>query len=162
MRSNRPNWSDFRVVECAPGTHIGEIVFKDHDVAGRRYYRECNTCGYTKQPKLSEVDTSVAIPHRGIADARRAAMLEAYNAAVAASHDAWLEEHSAYLQTEQWRSLRAKVIDRDKGQCQGCLDRPGTHVHHMTYDRWQRELLIDLVLLCSACHERYHAKEDVA
>lgn len=74
----------------------------------------------------------------------------------AAKRKAWLERHDVYLQSPEWRALQAKVRQRDKGICQGCLDAPGTEVHHMTYDRWTRELLTDLVLFCHSCHTRFH------
>lgn len=73
---------------------------------------------------------------------------------------AWFKEHDAYLQTDAWKALRRKVIDRESGLCQGCRDTRGAHVHHLTYARWKRELLIDLVLLCEACHDLAHEKRE--
>lgn len=68
----------------------------------------------------------------------------------------WFSAHSAYLRSEAWQRLRALVIQRDQGRCQGCWTAGARHVHHLTYQRWRRELLLDLVLLCEACHERIH------
>lgn len=68
----------------------------------------------------------------------------------------WFKGHNEYLRSPEWKRLRQLVIKRDKGICQGCLLADGTQVHHLTYVRHKRELLIDLVLLCDACHERAH------
>lgn len=74
----------------------------------------------------------------------------------------WFREHDAYLQTEAWRALRRKVIERENGLCQGCRERRGFHVHHLTYARWKHELLIDLALLCEQCHDRAHDDRDLS
>ena len=75
---------------------------------------------------------------------------------------AWLQEHDAYLRSPEWRALREKVIDRESGLCQGCRAALGTQVHHLTYARWRRELLIDLALLCDDCHHAAHDKRESA
>ena len=33
------------------------------------------------------------------------------------------------------------------------------HVHHCTYANYGEERLEDLIMLCSACHERFHFPE---
>ncbi len=71
----------------------------------------------------------------------------------------WFREHDAYLKTDKWRMKRAKVIQRCRGTCEGCMDAPVQHVHHLSYDHWKDELLFELVGLCEPCHERAHGRE---
>jgi hypothetical protein len=74
----------------------------------------------------------------------------------AAERRAWLASHDAYLQTDKWRSLRARVLRRDNGICQGCLVQNATQVHHLSYAHWRDELLFELTSLCDACHTKAH------
>jgi hypothetical protein len=66
------------------------------------------------------------------------------------------ERYSAYLLSPAWRALRAKVLERDKHTCQGCLVARATQVHHRTYERIYSEMLFDLVSVCDACHKKIH------
>lgn len=64
----------------------------------------------------------------------------------------------------RWLALRAKVLDRDGGQCQLCKSTYGRLVvHHRTYTGgyhprrpWVTPQK-DLVTLCHRCHERLEA-----
>jgi hypothetical protein len=51
--------------------------------------------------------------------------------------DNWRLQHAEYLQTNQWKTIRQKVLKRDNYLCQGCLEKPATEVHHKTYENWQ-------------------------
>jgi 5-methylcytosine-specific restriction endonuclease McrA len=68
-----------------------------------------------------------------------------------------------YLKSKAWKAKRAKVIFRDGGQCQSvrakrkCGSRHKIEVHHLTYERFGRERLSDLVCLCEDCHKAVHA-----
>lgn len=64
--------------------------------------------------------------------------------------------HDGYLGSAQWKALRAKVFKRAQGVCEGCASAPATEVHHLTYARWGREMLFDLVAICEACHDAVH------
>lgn len=68
-------------------------------------------------------------------------------------------QHAKYLQSEAWKTKRAKVLERAKGICEGCLEQRATQVHHLTYEHWQDELLFELVAICRDCHVRAHAKD---
>jgi hypothetical protein len=70
------------------------------------------------------------------------------------------EFHIAYqqhLKTPEWRNLCRLVKERARNRCERC----GPHVisvgkcavHHLTYERFMRELLTDLQLLCSHHHQ---------
>ena len=133
--------------------------------------RQCTSCGSVVGPWLKKTRENANAPawDEHLQDAwweRAKLVIEGKRAEAdqerSAEHRAWLLEHDAYLRTPEWADLRAKVIRREKGLCQGCMEVRGTEVHHMTYVRWKRELLTDLVLYCRSCHERYHATSKVA
>jgi len=67
-------------------------------------------------------------------------------------------EYDAYLLTSKWKTLRAKVIDRENGLCQGCREKRIQEVHHLTYANFGDELLFQLAGLCSDCHSKAHRK----
>jgi 5-methylcytosine-specific restriction endonuclease McrA len=60
--------------------------------------------------------------------------------------------YKIYLNSPAWRSLRLKILARDRYICQLCGKRKATEVHHLTYERIGRELENDLISLCSICH----------
>ena len=68
-------------------------------------------------------------------------------------------EHVAYLDSDEWKALRLKVLKRDDYLCQGCLTEKATEVHHMTYRHWKEEFAWELYAVCRSCHERYHENE---
>jgi len=63
-----------------------------------------------------------------------------------------------YLQTEHWKLLREKCIRRAKCLCQLCNQGGTLNVHHRTYERRGCEFLKDLIVLCRACHAKFHDK----
>lgn len=77
----------------------------------------------------------------------------------AAADKAWRERYNAHMNSPEWFALRRKVLDRAGGTCEGCGVRKATQVHHLTYARLGREMLFDLVAVCSQCHESIHAEE---
>ncbi|MFA4900889.1 MAG: hypothetical protein WC563_15330 [Brevundimonas sp.] len=74
-------------------------------------------------------------------------------------HSAWLIEYNDYLASDVWAKRREAILKRDEGLCQGCLRRPATQVHHLTYAHWKNELAFELLSLCKLCHEKVHGKE---
>lgn len=65
----------------------------------------------------------------------------------------FLQAHSKYLKTDEWRKKRELVLKRDKNLCQSCLDRNATEVHHLSYKFWRNEPLFDLISVCKPCHD---------
>jgi hypothetical protein len=65
---------------------------------------------------------------------------------------AWWAKYNEYLRSPKWASKRRVVLGRDL-DCQACLDRPSTQVHHLTYDHVFDEPLFDLVGVCAPCHD---------
>lgn len=66
-------------------------------------------------------------------------------------------QYEEYLRNSpNWQRLRAAVLKRDRGVCQGCLSTAATEVHHTTYVHIYEELAYELVSVCRDCHERAH------
>ena len=64
--------------------------------------------------------------------------------------------YKAHLASAKWRALRAAVIERERGRCQGCGAMGASDVHHASYDHFGDEFLFELQLLCRCCHDRWH------
>lgn len=64
------------------------------------------------------------------------------------------QAYTRYIGSPQWRKLCRRVRDRAHNRCEKCGVLHGRlEVHHLTYERFQNELIADLLLLCVACHE---------
>jgi hypothetical protein len=61
-----------------------------------------------------------------------------------------------YLQSEEWKIIRDKVIERDNGICLHCKIKPAQEVHHKHYKTIYKETLGDLESVCSDCHRAIH------
>ena len=123
---------------------------------------QCLVCGYYRAVKASEAVNPVPYDdtisqeffksQRDSYERKRAAQERALEAEQAE----WWRRYNEHLRSDAWKALRAKVIKRESGLCQGCREQRGTQTHHLTYARVGRELLTDLVLVCDACHELAH------
>ncbi len=57
------------------------------------------------------------------------------------------------------RDLRRTVLQCASGHCEDCGERlrqGWTHIHHETYERYGKENLADLLVLCVPCHAKRH------
>ena len=65
-----------------------------------------------------------------------------------------------YLQSEHWKAFRLKALERASYACQLCnrkqKDGVTLHVHHRSYTRIGHEDEMDVVVLCSECHKKFH------
>jgi 5-methylcytosine-specific restriction endonuclease McrA len=67
------------------------------------------------------------------------------------------EVYKAFINSPEWKAIRARVIFRDGGMCRRCRSRYRLEVHHLTYVRFGgRERLSDLLTLCEHCHQAEH------
>lgn len=114
--------------------HYGEIVSKSKYAA---YVREC------KRKKL------VPLLYDLWLEQGRGGESES-------SDDQWVD-YDAYMQSDEWKSIREARLKKDNYRCHLCGGTDNLVVHHLTYDRLGREKLSDLITLCSACHEKQHA-----
>lgn len=67
--------------------------------------------------------------------------------------DNWFKEYGDYLNSNEWKDKRLKVLERDNYLCQSCRINKATEVHHLTYNHKGHEPLFDLVSVCKDCHE---------
>lgn len=68
----------------------------------------------------------------------------------------------AYLQSPEWKDIRALVLDRSGGRCEGCAKRRARDVHHLSYAHLYDEFLFELVAVCRRCHVRWHAQSQTS
>ena len=68
------------------------------------------------------------------------------------------EEYKEYLNSDHWKSIRLKALDRAGYRCQLCSSKQHLNVHHNTYKNRGNEDLKDLVVLCRECHAKFHDK----
>ena len=71
-----------------------------------------------------------------------------------------MENYNEYLQSEHWKILRRKALERDMYRCCSCKTYQNIQVHHKFY----RENLLDslpedLETLCEYCHCKKHGIE---
>jgi len=139
----------------------GEVRWRVNAGGARYYVRQCLDCGAStgnliasaaalaggRKPQPFDLDAET----RG-----REAADRAYAERAATRRHAFWDWYTDYLQSDAWRAKRTQALKRDKGLCQGCLDRPATQVHHLTYAHVGAELLFELISICDDCHERAH------
>lgn len=66
-------------------------------------------------------------------------------------------DYEDYIASEAWAAKRERAFKKHGRACQACGNTgPGLHVHHHTYDRFRRERMDDLVILCPVCHRTVH------
>ena len=61
-----------------------------------------------------------------------------------------------YLQSPEWKALKQLKLIQSNHKCELCSSTTNLHLHHLTYERLGNELITDLVLLCSVCHQTQH------
>lgn len=65
-------------------------------------------------------------------------------------------EYAKHIQSDKWKIKRDAAIARAEGACQLCKSTDRLDVHHNTYERLGCEWDSDLVVLCHACHAKFH------
>jgi 5-methylcytosine-specific restriction endonuclease McrA len=69
------------------------------------------------------------------------------------------EAYADYISSAAWRAKRQQRLAIDRHQCQDCGGSWDLEVHHLTYERFQHELMADLVTLCDHCHHLRHSRQ---
>lgn len=63
------------------------------------------------------------------------------------------QAYARYITSTQWKKLGSAVRARAKGHCERCgIATARLEIHHLTYERFQHELLTDLQGVCQPCH----------
>lgn len=141
------------------------LVYKDARNGARLFRKQCARCGQggevIRASSLSTAQKVAALPfdegkQRGWWEARTKRSEELRAKAEAKRKREWNAWYARHLQSAAWYGLRTVVLRRDNNLCQGCLKRPATQVHHLTYERVGREMAFDLVSICDVCHEVIH------
>jgi len=64
-----------------------------------------------------------------------------------------------HLKSEYWKAIRKERKALDNNQCVQCRTTEDLTVHHITYDRFGKEDINDLITLCKVCHVNIHKQE---
>ena len=65
--------------------------------------------------------------------------------------------YNGYLNTQKWRTLKQRILERANWTCEACGTAEAGQVHHTTYDHVGDEALWELRAVCTPCHDRLHA-----
>lgn len=170
---NRPKPDTERVFKewmalprCSHPTH--EVRKKLASDGAISIWRYCLTCGQKITPAIRKATLTAAeieaLPvwdyelEKAYNRAREELRWKMMDEEKARADAEWQSQYDEYLQSPEWRAKRAKVLQRAKGICEGCLDAPATVVHHLNYWNVMDELLFQLVALCEPCHARCHSQ----
>jgi hypothetical protein len=148
-------------------SHDFEVRVRQVAGGQRQYLRQCVHCGERLWPPVPRATVNCAMVRpfdEGAEgrrrDQRRAAYERLRDAERTRERAEWFACHDRYLQTPQWQRLRVAVLERAHHWCEGCGQRRATIAHHLHYQRWQREMLFDLVAVCDECHRQIHEKPE--
>ena len=68
-------------------------------------------------------------------------------------------EYNAYISSSAWKKLCAVKKKQADNMCQCCnCGSARLSVHHLTYERFKKERLDDLIVVCKDCHEKLDKK----
>jgi uncharacterized membrane protein YccC len=108
----------------------------------------------------SEIDAIPAFDHGG-----RERVNQARRDAAAAWRDSFWDRYSAYMKSEEWKTIRQRIMDRARADgtpmCERCAEVRATDVHHQTYEHVFHELDSELLALCRPCHQDQHPDKDL-
>jgi CRISPR/Cas system-associated protein Cas10 (large subunit of type III CRISPR-Cas system) len=61
-----------------------------------------------------------------------------------------------YINSPRWKAKREKYFDAKGRWCKACRSHENIKIHHLSYDNFGHEPLMDLVSLCNSCHVKVH------
>lgn len=125
-----------------------------------QWVRQCLDCGQPVGSPVKAVPDCRAFDN-DLAEQYREERAEERSLAAEAERNRWWTLYREYIGSDAWKALRDRVLKRDGGMCQGCLDARASEVHHMSYRNFGSEFAFELVALCSACHQRLHQRPEV-
>ena len=152
-------------IHCSHETK--EVRLKKYANGGTAAYEQCMTCGETFGTAIKQTPNLLVNGALKPAIERVKVNLELDSDVRAKLYDNRCQqlsrdrkqEHEAYMQSDEWKRIRNKVLERDRFLCQACLSSPATQVHHMTYKNIGQEFAWELYSVCKPCHERYHEND---
>ena len=140
-------------------------VFRVIKGGARQYGQQCLTCGRFQIMRKSAIHWSQQLQpfDQTLADNYEERRRRCYErrfqqaqgerlAKAQEDQQAWWDAYAEYLESDQWREKRQRVLARDNFMCQACHRRRATQVHHLTYRHVRNEPLFDLASICDVCH----------
>jgi hypothetical protein len=128
----------------------------------------CLNCGDFRAVKKD----SIPLPERNnlrefdpsIRDRYQESMRVAYREEAATRRENVIVENRSsmneYYSSPQWKEKRKYRLQLNwrmhYGLCEVCSKNKATDIHHITYERFGNEWLLDLAAVCSSCHVSYH------
>ena len=64
--------------------------------------------------------------------------------------------YQEYLKTDHWIRVSTIAKEAANNKCQLCNSNGHLHTHHRAYKNLGHEKLNDVIVLCQACHEKFH------
>lgn len=139
------------------------LTEREYSNGTRHYMYQCITCGMTgeciskhKVSDLIRAGEKIEPYDDGIRSRYWERRRRLFEGKKENDRDEWWQWYNAYLQSDEWKNKRERVKERENNICQGCRSRLIEVVHHLTYSHAGRELLFQLVGLCSTCHAVVH------
>lgn len=67
------------------------------------------------------------------------------------------QTYNDYINSSAWKKLRKSIMDERGYKCEKCgATQIELHAHHLTYERFTKELPEDIQILCKPCHKKEH------
>jgi 5-methylcytosine-specific restriction endonuclease McrA len=71
------------------------------------------------------------------------------------------KEYFKYINSPRWYYKRKEALEFHGKKCKLCGSTQNLDVHHLTYERFGKEFMADLMILCRPCHNEEHSKYKV-
>lgn len=70
------------------------------------------------------------------------------------------DTYNTYYDSIEWSNTRIRILERDSYICQSCQT-DATCVHHITYTNLGKENDLELISLCTNCHQEVHKRQNL-
>jgi 5-methylcytosine-specific restriction endonuclease McrA len=144
------------------------VRYKLTKASTKIFFLQCLTCGDTTRIPKDKVTNPDSFDIKLVDEELRDKWWKArdnYRSQLYREHEIkekkeWFDWYDTYLKSPMWAKKRAVVLKRANYICEGCLEKPATQVHHLTYKHVGNEMLFDLVAICDDCHRIIHDSEN--
>lgn len=131
------------------------------------HQRFCYDCGNKTSQFLKKEDAEregvtdvskdlLASKHKAYENDRSSRLERLANEAAERCQPANRRTYDDYLRSPEWKRKAELILRRANHTCEGCLSRPATQVHHLTYTNIYNEFAWELRAVCDPCHSRAH------
>lgn len=70
------------------------------------------------------------------------------------------DTYGTYYDSHEWSNTRTRILERDSYICQAC-NTYANCVHHITYTNLGKENDLELISLCTNCHQEVHKRQNI-